>query len=377
MIYLDNAATTWPKPEPVYDAVNSCLRRGGSSGRGGHSMARDANRILFEAREELSVLLGVKDSSRISFFFNATDALNTAILGSLKPGDIVVTTTMEHNAVARPLRYLESKGVELRIVSCWKDGELSLSALRDAVADKPKALVMAHASNVTGWVMPMEEIRAFLPPETLFIVDAAQTAGIEPINVEILGIDLLAASGHKGLLGPQGTGVLYVKPGVNVMPLRYGGTGSLSESDRQPDFMPDCLESGTANTPGIAGLLAGVRFIHATGIEQIAVRERKLAEMLANELKRMPGVRVLGWQNTRQTAVVSALFDSIDSGWVAQRLADEYDIACRAGLHCAPWAHKTLGTLESGAIRFSPGFFTSEQEIEMTVRAVHAIQGER
>ncbi|KYZ75725.1 cysteine desulfurase [Anaerosporomusa subterranea] len=375
MIYLDNAATSWPKPEAVYQAVDSCLRSvGGSPGRGGHSMAMLAGRTLFEAREEIAALWGVTDSSRISFTANATDAINTALAGCITAGDTVVTTSMEHNAVARPLRYLETKGIKLRIIPCQSDGSLPLDLLKAALADSPKALVMAHASNVTGGIMPLEDVSTLLPKGTLFIVDAAQTAGVEHIQVEALGIDLLAASGHKGLLGPQGTGCLYVKPGLKLKPYRYGGTGSVSESDIQPDFMPDCLESGTQNTPGIAGLREGVRFIRATGIEKVAAQEKEFAVVLARALQSMDGVRVLGWSNPKlQTAVVSAVFSRFDSGWFAQRLAEEYGIASRAGLQCAPWAHRTLGTLASGVVRFSPGFFNSSQEIEQTIKACRAL----
>jgi selenocysteine lyase/cysteine desulfurase len=251
---------------------------------------------------------------------------------------------------------------------------LPLDLLKAALADAPRALVMAHASNVTGGLMPLDEIKTLLPEGTLFIVDAAQTAGVEAIQAERLGIDLLAASGHKGLLGPQGTGCLYVKPGIKLTPSRFGGTGSVSESDIQPDFMPDCLESGTQNTPGIAGLREGVRFIRATGTERIAAQEKEFAAALVVALRSMDGVRVLGWTDPkRQTAVVSAVFSRFDSSWFAQRLGEEYGIACRAGLQCAPWAHQTLGTLASGAVRFSPGFFNSSQEIEQTIKACQAL----
>ena len=378
MIYLDNAATTWPKPESVYRAVDNCMRNvGGSSGRGGHNLARQAGEILFNAREEVAAIWGIKDSSRISFAANATDAINTAIQGCLMPGDTVVTTSMEHNAVARPLRYLQTLGVKLRIVDCNPDGTLLLDTLKQALADSPKALVLAHASNVTGMIIPLEQITAIKPAQTLLIVDSAQTAGVEAIDAESLGVDLLAASGHKGLLGPQGTGCLYVRNGIKLKPLRFGGTGSLSESDLQPDFMPDCLESGTQNTPGIAGLAAGIAFIRSTGIAKISERENMLAGELAARLRELDGVKLLGWNGkAKQTAVVSAVFDDWDSGWFAQQLS-ERGIACRAGLHCNPWAHKTLGTLKSGAVRFSPGYFTEEQEIEFVLNTIEAFLRER
>lgn len=379
MIYLDNAATTWPKPEEVYKAVDDCLRGiGGNPGRGGHSSARTATYILYEAREALAELFQIKQPTNIVFAFNATDALNMAILGSLRQGDHVVTTSMEHNAVARPLRWLESNGVQLTVVSSDEQGRPDLTALGQIIKKGVTAVVMSHASNVTGTVMPIDCIGELTAQYGgLFIVDAAQTAGVENIDVDKMNIDMLAFSGHKGLFGPQGTGGLYIREGISLNPLRYGGTGSQSEYDVQPDFLPDRLESGTPNTPGIAGLLAGVRFILATGREKIRSKEMVLAQKLLKGLTGMGGVRVYGLSDHERTAVVSFNIIGVDSGEIAHILDSEFSIACRAGLHCAPWAHNTIGTLKTGTIRLSPGFFNTENEIEQALGAVQMIVGRR
>lgn len=374
MIYLDNAATTWPKPEEVYKSVDECLRSGGNPGRGGHGRARAATYIMYETREVLAELLNVEDPTNIVFAYNATDALNTAILGLQKPGCHIVTTSMEHNAVARPLRYLESRGVRLTIIPCDQYGVLELSQLESCLKTGATAVVMSHASNVTGNVMPIDIIGEMTKDhKTMFIVDGAQTAGVEDIDVDRMNIDVLAFSGHKGLLGPQGTGGLYVRDGVMLEPLRFGGTGSLSESDLQPDFMPDRLESGTPNTPGIAGLLAGVKFILKVGRENIRRKELNLAEKLISGLKLLPNIKLYGAIEGAKTSVVSFNIDKMDSGEAAHYLDSQFGIACRAGLHCAPWAHHTLGTINTGAIRFSPGYFNTMDEIEKAVDAVRVI----
>lgn len=376
MIYLDNAATTWPKPEVVYQAVDSCLRQcSGNPGRGGHGNARAATRILYEAREALATLFNIDNPTNIIFTYNATDALNMALLGRLNPGDSIVTTGMEHNAVARPLRYLESIGVRLHIAPCDSTGKLNLVEMENILKDGVQAIVMSHASNVTGRIMPIYEVGKLARKyQTCFIVDAAQTAGVENIDVEACSIDILGFSGHKGLLGPQGTGGLYVRDGNTTRPLRYGGTGSLSEFDRQPDFLPDKLESGTPNTPGIAGLLSGVSFISEVGIQNIRNKERQLANQLMVGLKNIKDVIVYSPEVSHEhTAVVAFNIGAMDSSQVAHRLDMEFGIACRAGLHCAPWAHQSLGTLKTGVIRFSPGYFNTMDEMMQVLDAVEQI----
>jgi len=380
MIYLDNAATTWPKPESVYQAVDNCLRLcNGNPGRGSHGSARAATYVLYEAREALATLFKINNPTNIIFTYNATDALNMALLGKLRPGDSVATTAMEHNAVARPLRYLETMGVKVHIVPCDHTGKLNLEIMGNIVKKGITAIVMSHGSNVTGTIMPIYEVgRLATKYQACFIVDAAQTAGVEDIDVELCGIDMLAVSGHKGLLGPQGTGALYVREGCDIAPLRYGGTGSFSEFDIQPDFLPDKLESGTPNTPGISGLLKGINFIQNIGIQNIREKEGQLAQQLIGGLKNIKNVVVYGPElQHERTAVVSFSIGKKDSSLVAHRLDTEFGIACRAGLHCAPWAHQCIGTLKEGVIRFSPGYFNTVDEIKQAIKAIeHIAQGD-
>ncbi len=374
MIYLDNAATTWPKPKEVAEAVAACIEAvPGTPGRGSHQGARQAARIAFEAREEIAALFDVDDATRIAFCGNATQALNTALFGLLQPGDVVVTSSWEHNAVVRPLHVLEQKGVVIRKIPPTQEGPLDLTAL-EAALPGAKALVLTHASNVTGAILPLQEAAALAARHgCLVIVDAAQTAGVEEIKAS-WGLHVIAFAGHKGLLGPQGTGGLYVAPQVSVKPLIFGGTGSRSEEREQPSFYPDCLESGTLNTPGLAGLLAGVRFVRTTGMEKIRYRESELAEKLRTALRKMQGISMKGEkQGQLQTAVLSFTVEGIDSNVAALWLEEKAGIICRAGLHCAPWAHEALGTLETGTIRFSPGYFNTDAEIEAAIKALHQL----
>ena len=374
MIYLDNAATTWPKPKEVAEAVAACIEAvPGTPGRGSHQGARQAARIAFVAREELAALFDVDDATRIAFCGNATQALNTALFGLLQPGDVVVTSSWEHNAVVRPLHVLEQKGVVIRKIPPTQEGPLDLTALEEALPGA-KALVLTHASNVTGAILPLQEAAALAARHgCLVIVDAAQTAGVEEIKA-FWGLHVIAFAGHKGLLGPQGTGGLYVAPQVSVKPLIFGGTGSRSEEREQPSFYPDCLESGTLNTPGLAGLLAGVRFVRTTGRERIRYRESELAEKLRTALRKMQGISMKGEkQGQLQTAVLSFTVEGIDSNVAALWLEEKAGIICRAGLHCAPWAHEALGTLETGTIRLSPGYFNTDAEIEAAIKALHQL----
>ncbi|MEG6584423.1 aminotransferase class V-fold PLP-dependent enzyme [Dendrosporobacter sp. 1207_IL3150] len=379
MIYVDNAATTWPKPDCVYKAVDECLRSvAGNPGRGGHGASRQATHILYEAREELAGLFGFKNPTQLVFTQNATEALNLALLGTISPGDRVLTTSMEHNAVARPLRYLETKGVEVLILEADCEGKINLNRMEEILQSGVKTLVLSHSSNVNGAIVPLHAIGALTKKyQTTLIVDVAQTAGIEYVNVAEMNISMLAFSGHKGLFGPQGTGGLYIKEDILINPLRYGGTGSLSESDLQPEFLPDRLESGTANTPGIAGLLAGVRFIKSIGQNVIKQKEAELTNILIKGLSQIENVKVYGpTSEQNRTAVVSCLIGSNDSGAIAYRMDRDYGIACRGGLHCAPWAHNTIGTINTGTIRFSPGFFNSTEDIAQVLEAVRSLAGE-
>lgn len=376
IIYLDNAATSYPKPECVYRAVDDFNRQmGGNPGRGASRKTMTSNSILLDTREALASLFNIPDSTRIAFCLNITEALNTGLKGILKPGDHVITTSMEHNATARPLLSLTRKGIEWSMAKCSSDGSLDPDDIRRLIQPNTRMICVLHASNVTGTIMPVREIGAIAEEHNLlFMVDSAQTAGVLPLDVAECHIDLLAFTGHKCLLGPQGTGGLYVGPGVEIEPLKEGGTGSLSEELNQPAFMPDHLEAGTPNTPGIAGLGAGVGFILSTGRENIRNHEKRLTEALIQGLREIDGVHIYGPLDVeRRTAIVSFNIEGMDCGDVSMRLDHEYGIITRSGLHCAPLAHRTLGTLQQGTCRLSPGYFSTDMEIEKVLRAVYAI----
>lgn len=377
-IYLDNAATSYPKPECVWEAVDSFNRHmGGNPGRGVSSKTLAAGSVLLQAREALASLFNIKDSSRIAFTLNVTESINVGLKGILKPGDHVVTTSMEHNAVARPLYALQKTGVEWTAVPCSSQGFLEPVDVEKAILPNTRVICMLHASNLTGTIMPVDEIgRIARERGIILMVDAAQTAGVLPIDVEAQGIDILCFTGHKGLLGPQGTGGIYVRPGITLRPLKEGGTGSNSEFLEQPEMMPDLLESGTPNTPGIAGLLAAVEYLNSQGLETIRRHEQKLTEMLMLGLREIKGVELYGPEDPgKRTAVVSFNIQDRDCGEVSLMLDQFYGIVNRSGLHCAPLAHRTIGTLEKGAVRLSPGYFNTEEEIETAIKAVYDIAG--
>lgn len=376
MIYLDNAATSFPKPEEVYLAVENTMRnQGANPGRSGHKRAIEAGRIIFEARESIAKLIEVEDPLKIAITLNATEALNVAIKGFLKKGDHVVTTSMDHNSVLRPIKTLETLGVSNTIVQCNKDGELNPKNVEKAIRPNTKLIAVTHASNVTGTIMPISDVGDIAQRlGVCFLVDAAQTAGVYDVSVKENKIDLLAMTGHKGLLGPQGTGVLYIAEGFEVAQLKEGGTGSKSENLLQPNFMPDKYESGTPNTPGIAGLSKGVEYILKKGIESIRAHEENLVEHFIYELKKIDAIRIYGVNNfKKRAAVVSINIGNEDSAEISYVLDKEYNIATRAGLHCAPLAHKTIGTFEQGTVRFSFGIFNTHVEIERVIAAIKEI----
>lgn len=375
MIYLDNAATTWPKPPEVTQAMLDAVAvNGANPGRGGHQMALEAGRIIYRTRELLAHLFNINDPSRIIFTYNATDSLNMALYGSLAPGDHVITSRAEHNAVYRPLKLLESKGVEVTYVPCSPEGLIKLEELKNSVRSNTKLIVMTHASNVLGTVQPIEEIGRFAKEKGLiFLVDAAQTAGVLDIDVEKMNIDLLAFPGHKSLYGPQGTGGLYIRPGYEITPFRAGGTGGNSESPYLPEILPDRYESGTPNTPGIAGLGAGVSFILATGIDKIRCHEQKLTGQFLAGLRDIEQVKLYGLGKEDQAPVVSLNLGEEGSAEIAHILDKAFGIAVRAGLHCAPLAHQTMQTLDQGAVRFSFSYFNTEAEIEYTLDCIKKI----
>ncbi len=376
-IYFDNAATTWPKPESVYQEIDRFNRKiGASPGRGSHSRTLAAGQVLLQTRDEIAELFNIQDSSQLVFTGNATMAINIGLKGLLKPGDHVIISSMEHNAVVRPLYALQEKGVEFTVVECAADGSLDPRDIEKAITEQTRLICLLHASNLTGTIMPIEAVGEIADREgVLFMVDAAQTAGVLPLDVVNQRVDLLAFTGHKGLLGPQGTGGLYLSPGLEINSIIEGGTGSLSERIYQPDFLPDKLESGTPNTPGIAGLGAGVAFIKKTGIENILKHEQELTDALFQGLKEIKGVTIYGSQDPkRQTAVVSFNISEMDCAEVSMHLDQGYGVLSRSGLHCTPMAHKTVGSLElGGACRISPGFFNTLDDVEKVVKAVYQI----
>ena len=375
MIYFDNAATSWPKPEEVYREVEKVLRNCGNPGRGGHKMALESGRVIFEARQEICSIFNIKDPMRVVFTSNTTEALNIALKGILKEGDHVITSSMEHNSMIRPLMALKEKGIEVTIVKANEEGKIDPEDIKEAITTKTKMIAITHASNVTGTIMPIEEIGNIAREMNLiFLVDAAQTAGILPIDVEKQNIDLLAFPGHKGLYGPQGTGGLYVRKSIEILPLEEGGTGSKSESMYQPDLMPDKLESGTPNTPGIAGLKEGVKFVKSVGIKNIYQQEKRLTKILIEGLKEIKGVKIYGPQKVEErVGVVSITLKDSDVGEISYILDRDFDIATRAGLHCAPLAHSTIGTLKTGTLRFGIGYFNTEEEVEKAIKAIEII----
>jgi cysteine desulfurase/selenocysteine lyase len=378
-IYFDNAATSYPKPHGMSAAMATFQDTSAANpGRSGHRMSVEAGRVLYDARAGLAGLFNVKDPLRIAFTLNATMALNIALNGLLKPGDHVVTTSMEHNSVARPLRWLESTGVGLSIVDADSvTGEVMAGDIIAALRPDTKMVAMTHASNVTGTIMPVAEVGAATRARGVsLLVDAAQTAGAVPIDVEGMGIDLLAFTGHKSLFGPMGTGGLYVRPGLELAPIIRGGTGSRSEEDIQPEFMPDRLESGTPNTVVAAGLNAGLRFIEDTGLPAIIEHKRVLTERFLDGLKDMKAVTVYGPPaSTGRLSVVALNIEGRECSEVAGLLDNDYDILVRAGLQCSPWAHKTINTYPGGTVRFSFGFFNTFDEIDAALAALKEIAG--
>lgn len=376
MYYFDNAATTFPKPETVYDKVYEAMKEyGANPGRSGHKMALKANREVYDTRVLLSKFFNIKDAFNLIFTFNCTTALNMAIRGTLKEGDHVITTSMEHNSVLRPVKHLESLGVENTIVYADEDGYITKESIEKAIRTNTKMIAMTHVSNLTGTVMPIEEIGKLAKAKgILFLVDASQSAGVIPIDVDKMNIDFLAFPGHKGLLGPQGTGGLFVRDGLNTDTIIQGGTGSESYSIYQPEIMPDKFESGTLNMPGIVGLKEGLNYILETGIENIRRKEEKLSCYFIEELRKIEGVRIYGHADAVQRAAVIPInILDMDSSEVSYILDDRYDICVRPGLHCAPLAHESIGTLEQGAVRFSFGPFNTEEEVEYSIRAIYEI----
>lgn len=379
-IYLDNAATSWPKPEAVYVAVDSYLRDvGAPASRGAYREAVEVNRAVETVRRELAKFIGAEAPERIAFAFNGTDALNMAIHGILAEGDHVVTTVVEHNSVLRPLRFLEdARGITVTRVSCGQDGVVSPDDIKAALRPNTKLVAISHVSNVTGAIQPIREIgKLTREGDVLLLADAAQSVGHVPLSVADMHIDLLASSGHKGLLGPLGSGFLYVRTGIEdrISSFRQGGTGTQSDEDQQPESMPHKFESGNLNVPGILGMGEGLRHIVMSGWDDIVAQERDLVCDLIAGFGEIDGVTVCGPPRAEQrSSVVSVTVEGYDPQEVAALLDTTTAIQVRSGLHCAPLMHHTLGTTKKGGtVRFSVGPFNTPQDITAAVQALSSI----
>jgi len=376
MIYLDNAATSFPKPEAVYETMDRVLRAGGNPGRGGHSVSASAGQLLRETRARVAAFFGVRDPARLIFACNATDALNIAIKGFVRAGDHVVTSELEHNSVLRPLSGLEKAGqISVTRVPFNEDGFIEPTAFEDSIRPETRLVVLTHASNVLGTVQPVEDVAEICKRRgVVLLVDAAQSAGEVPIDVAALGVDMLAFPGHKGLLGPQGTGGLYVREGITLRHWREGGTGTDSAVELQPEDFPERLEAGTANLAGIAGLGEGVRYLEAEGVEKLHAQCMAHIAHLLEELGEHPEFRFYGSRDlARRVPVLSFNLSGKDPGEVGLILDQAFGISVRTGLHCAAPTHRRLGTYPEGTLRVSPGPFTTTEEMTTFVQALREI----
>lgn len=373
MIYLDHAATSLPKPPEVLQAVETALQTYGGAGRGVHEAAMNANRNVFAARAAVASLFGFSPE-RVAFTANATHSLNLAISGLLGPVDHVISTALEHNSVLRPLYRLQQEGMELSIVPADQNGSLDYEQFERFLQPNTKAVVCTHASNVTGGILDLSFISTFCKThDLLLIVDAAQTAGILPIDATLDGIDVLCFTGHKGLFGPQGTGGLCIRKGLDISPLIVGGSGTDSYAKTQPEDLPEALEAGTRNGPGIAGLLAGIQFIQRVGIENIKEKTDALRSAFIEGISSLPDIKIYGDQAGPHVSIVALNIADIDASFVSHVLADEFGICTRPGAHCAPLAHEALGTKSQGVVRFSFGLTITEADVEAAIEAVHSI----
>ena len=373
MIYLDNAATTLHKPPQVMDAVVRAMTAMGNAARGAHGGALEASRAVYAARVKLAKLFGCPRPDHVVFTANSTEALNLAINGILRPGDHAVTTDCEHNSVLRPLyRLEEERGVTLGIVPADRLGRVDYGAFERLVGPQTRAVVCTHASNLTGNVLDLARIGEIAHRQgALLVVDASQTAGAIPIDMEAMHIDVLCFTGHKGLMGPQGTGGLCVRPGVEIEPWKVGGSGVHSYDRRQPREYPTRLEAGTLNGHGIAGLSAALDFLQEVGLEAIEAKERALMDRFYQAVSAMDGVTVYGdFSQARRSAIVALNIRDYDSAAVSDELSETYGIATRPGAHCAPRMHQALGTTDRGAVRFSFSWFNTEDEVDEAIRAV-------
>ena len=375
MIYLDSSATSFLKPPQVAEAVFRSFNTIGNAGRGAHAPTLNASRLIYDTREKLAALFGTPDPSRIAFTCNATEALNIAIHGAIHPGEHVITTACEHNSVLRPLYLKEKEGTELTIIPADKKGRIRYDLLESSVKSNTSAIVLTHASNLSGNVTDLAFVSNFAKKHgLLLIVDASQTAGSLPINVVKMGIDILCFTGHKGLFGPQGTGGLYVREGLTLSPLKSGGSGIHSFDRQHPTDMPTALEAGTLNGHGIAGLNAGLDYILSTGVKNIHATEISLARRFVNGISDISDLKLYGDIDAPlRTPIISLNIGNMSSASVSDILWEDYEICVRAGAHCAPLMHKTFGTEKQGAVRFSFSCFNTEAEIDTAIRAMHEI----
>ena len=375
MIYLDSSATSFLKPPQVAEAVFRSFNTIGNAGRGAHAPTLNASRLIYDTREKLAALFGTPDPSRIAFTCNATEALNIAIHGAIHPGEHVITTACEHNSVLRPLYLKEKEGTELTIIPADKKGRIRYDLLESSVKSNTSAIVLTHASNLSGNVTDLAFVSNFAKKHgLLLIVDASQTAGSLPINVVKMGIDILCFTGHKGLFGPQGTGGLYVREGLTLSPLKSGGSGIHSFDRQHPTDMPTALEAGTLNGHGIAGLNAGLDYILSTGVKNIHAKEVSLARRFVNGISDISDLKLYGEIDAPlRTPIISLNIGNMSSASVSDILWEDYEICVRAGAHCAPLMHKTFGTEKQGAVRFSFSCFNTEAEIDTAIQAMHEI----
>lgn len=375
MIYLDQAATSYPKPPGVVQAIGQALNTVGNSGRGAHALSLEASRLIFDARLAVAEFFGGVSPNQIAFTNNATESLNLALFGLLMPGDHVITTVWEHNSVLRPLYRLASRGVKLSFIPANSLGELDLDQLKHIIRPNTKALVCTHASNVTGNLVDLLYLSNFCLEHNLtFIVDGAQTAGTIPLDLEQANMDVFCFTGHKALGGPQGIGGIYVRKGLKIEPLKVGGSGIDSFSPNHPWQMPEALEAGTLNTPGIAGLMAGIQYIEEQGLTKIAEKEQALTNYFYNAAIKIKNVKVYGtYVDQNRCPIVALNIMGLDAGYVSQILAEQYGIYTRAGAHCAPLMHQALGTEKRGIVRFSFAHCNTFSELDQALNALDRI----
>lgn len=378
MIYLDSAATSYHKPNGVARAVAEAISHMGNPGRGAHEASLDASRVVYGTREKMAELFGAEEASQIVFTANSTESLNIAIQGLVDPGDHVITTVMEHNSVLRPLYLCQQRGVSLTILPFSAAGTVTPEAIEAVIRSNTRMIVCTHGSNLTGDLNDLEAIGCVCKKHhLLFVVDASQTAGVFPIQIDSMNIDVLCFTGHKSLMGPQGTGGMCVRKGVRIRPLLVGGSGIDSYSKIHPQVMPTALEAGTLNAHGIAGLSAALDFIKKVTPDVIRQREEELTRRFVSQIKSIPGVKLYGnYEQFPRAPILSLNILDYDSGEIADVLAQDYGIMTRAGAHCAPLMHEALGTKSQGAVRFSFSYFNTEEEIDQAANAIRELAEE-